>query len=710
MGHMQFPPLHVMDCAFILAMMKRKCAKKCSDMVCSTATGYSLTLDLKTFLKSMGKKKKYPKIVLTEEEVASIPLIEWEFESKQHHLLIHSWSSNNHATIYQLLTLCKDKGHKLWINNMRRSLHTFKPPDYDLAIWNKFHEFFKAASTPNQYVNASVIILPIIASIYAQNESGDSLEKTYQLFTSNVAQIMKSNPKYTGPSLRSICALFSICCKEIETNDPTKVQKAIDIAMELYKLSIEWKLDLSITTSTDYFNYLFRIFAAAKTSIPDFNVLFDILTHNVNNKILTESTCDALKTYLDTIQNMEIYENLVSDLNGFLFHDEERTQQLMEAPKLPRFRLSVLENSEIWNQLRLTQMNDESVVRYERKQLLLNKTRMEKLGMNQSAEQFGFFDETDEANARRKHKYDQFAKFMLKDGGAEVIIDGADVGHMIKQDRFSFDFVDHIASYYANTKGKKVRIILTQYRVYNAESCNNERVAKIIEKWNEKQWLIRVPNQLYDDVLWSIYALNSCVTYDGKVIIVTNDEMRDHQIALNDKRLFQEFLETKLCRIEIFKNQNKMAYDPFHASDHNPLKRKHELDEDQEEGPPLKKQKLDAQSSIMIQRNNTGNTHQNFHSKYEYIHTVYPYAMHEPYSFVIKPQFYQYPLNNINGNNNNNNAPQKWEELVWFLPHISSNSDCTNPQNMLKQSYPDWIIQKRIRWIVAKVRRPISIL
>eukprot|EP01083_Nonionella_stella_P299782 1020058_1 len=357
MGHMQFPPLHVMDCAFILAMMKRKCAKKCSDMVCSTATGYSLTLDLKTFLKSMGKKKKYPKIVLTEEEVASIPLIEWEFESKQHHLLIHSWSSNNHATIYQLLTLCKDKGHKLWINNMRRSLHTFKPPDYDLAIWNKFHEFFKEASTPNQYVNASVIILPIIASIYAQNESGDSLEKTYQLFTSNVAQIMKSNPKYTGPSLRSICALFSICCKEIETNDPTKVQKAIDIAMELYKLSIEWKLDLSITTSTDYFNYLFRIFAAAKTSIPDFNVLFDILTHNVNNKILTESTCDALKTYLDTIQNMEIYENLVSDLNGFLFHDEERTQQLMQEPNYHDLGC----RTRIWKRLCL--LNDESVVR-----------------------------------------------------------------------------------------------------------------------------------------------------------------------------------------------------------------------------------------------------------------------------------------------------------------------------------------------------------
>merc|ERR1712113_1214112 len=134
---------------------------------------------------------------------------------------------------------------------------------------------------------------------------------------------------------------------------------------------------------------------------------------------------------------------------------------------------------------------------------------------------------------------------------------------MIRQGCFSFDFVDHVASYFACKQNKKVRIILAVYRLLNAENSNNERVKQIIDKWDKNQWLVRVPNILYDDVLWSIMALNSCLVYDGKVIIVTNDEMRDHKMALNYKRKFQEFLETKLTRLEIFKDRNKLFYDPF---------------------------------------------------------------------------------------------------------------------------------------------------
>merc|ERR1712228_16136 len=293
-------------------------------------------------------------------------------------------------------------------------------------------------------------------------------------------------------------------------------------------------------------------------------------------------------------------------------------------------------------------------------------------------------DDEEEKNNRRKYKYDQFIKFMLKDGGAEVIIDGANVGHMIKQDCFSFDFVDNVATYY-DKNGKKVRIIMAVYRIYNAENCRNERVQNIIKKWLEKKWLLKVPNILYDDVLWSIYALSSCLVYDGNVIIVTNDEMRDHAMKLNYKQKFTEFLETKLCRIQLFKEENAISYNPFEAVEIG-KKRKLEFDDD---FIAAKKQKLNDGEIVINARQSR--------PKYQYIHHVFPYKLHPPAPYVIKPQFYQYPI----GKNG------EFEQLVWFIPYISASADCKNQLNVLKQCYTEWILKKRVKWMVAKLKRPI---
>merc|ERR1712228_123488 len=214
--------------------------------------------------------------------------------------------------------------------------------------------------------------------------------------------------------------------------------ESVEIALDLYKISKDFNIDLSITTSTDFFDFLFEIFAFNESSINDFNILFDALSHNVNNQVLIDSTKNAIASYLSNIDNIEIFDNLCSDLNGYLFSEFDGVK--LDKIKLPKFRLSVFENSEIWEQLRMTQINDASHLQFESQLVCLNAVRMTKMGSSHvDNKQHLTVDDEEEKNNRRKYKYDQFIKFMLKDGGAEVIIDGANVGHMIKQDCFSFD-------------------------------------------------------------------------------------------------------------------------------------------------------------------------------------------------------------------------------------------------------------------------------
>eukprot|EP01083_Nonionella_stella_P176835 619798_1 len=106
-----------------------------------------------------------------------------------------------------------------------------------------------------------------------------------------------------------------------------------------------------------------------------------------------------------------------TNLNGFLFHDEERTQQLMQEPNYHDLGC----RTRIWKRLCL--LNDESVV------------RIKMLGASTSN--------------------DPFVKFMSK----------------MAVRRMMEIYLVLI-----------LWIILTQYRVYNEETCDNERVAKIIEK------------------------------------------------------------------------------------------------------------------------------------------------------------------------------------------------------------------------------------
>ena len=270
-----------------------------------------------------------------------------------------SWKQNRHKILYQMLQLYKDKTEKFWVQNMRRAMHTFCS---DSCVWNEFHELFKANADEADYAAASALIFPILAQ-----SDKHSLSALYKAFKESILSLTASNEKYNGPSLRSISALLEVCCKNIEKSE------SVEIALDLYKISKDFKIDLSVTTSTDFFDYLFEIFAFNESPIGDFNALYDALSNNVSNQVLVDSTKNAIKKYLAKMAQIEIFDNCLSDLSGNLFFDNATKLQQI---KLPKFRLSVIENSEIWEQLRLTQINDASHLAFESKLFLSNKSRM----------------------------------------------------------------------------------------------------------------------------------------------------------------------------------------------------------------------------------------------------------------------------------------------------------------------------------------------
>ncbi len=333
----------------------------------------------------LNRYGKPAKRLLTDEEVAQIPLIEWKLKDKgrQTKLLFHSWNTENHSTVYQLLELYTDKKDRkgFWIGNVRRALHEFKPPEFEKSIWRKFHQLFKNNVDDKQYADAMAIILPILAvnndDENKQENKENSLEKSFKIFKATCSNLSTMDKNYSGPSLRCIAALLEVCCDNV--NKQQDVEKAIEIALNLYQLSKDYKLESSQTTSTDYFDYVFKIFAINETPINEFNILFTEFTKNENTKILTKSTVNPLIAYFKTMENIEIYEDLISDLNGCLFLDKRKTKQL-ENIKLPKFTLSTVQNSEIWEELRSTQVNDAALLKYRKKELFFNKTRMNKLG------------------------------------------------------------------------------------------------------------------------------------------------------------------------------------------------------------------------------------------------------------------------------------------------------------------------------------------
>jgi len=204
----------------------------------------------------------------TDEQIDAIPLIAWkqhEQESKiQQSLFWDCWkqqmSAKHRRIIFQMLTIYKDKKEKFWFDNVKRALHSFKPPRHPMSEWTEYCKLFKQHADTSAYAEtASTLILPVLM----QSDTA-SLKTLYASFKCAVEQLSQANPqKYKGPSLRSLSSLLLICCKNLKNENDSDA--AIEIAFDLFKLSKHFKIDLSKTTSSDFFDSMFTIFAHAKS-------------------------------------------------------------------------------------------------------------------------------------------------------------------------------------------------------------------------------------------------------------------------------------------------------------------------------------------------------------------------------------------------------------------------------------------------------------
>eukprot|EP01084_Bolivina_argentea_P231001 389681_1 len=158
--------------------------------------------------------------------INNIPLIPWKLRVNSNpnapksvqniKLLNKSFNTNDYAMVHKLLILYQDKTDKYWIGQMRRSLHAYKPPEYDFSVWSKFHTLFTDNIPINstEYASAFVIILPVLANYDFQKSY-----KIFQLLTNDTCNNW-------NPNIRIISILLQICCKQIQQNNEQERKRA----------------------------------------------------------------------------------------------------------------------------------------------------------------------------------------------------------------------------------------------------------------------------------------------------------------------------------------------------------------------------------------------------------------------------------------------------------------------------------------------------
>ena len=359
-----------------------------------------------------------------------------------------------------------------------------------------------------------------------------------------------------------------------------------------------------------------------ENQISDLNGYFHDFTNKMQDVDVTDTSKDIINgstmkfTLNESNLNPKIIQFCRNDKNSKTKNsnneNETKYDIFSNLVHIPQFRLTNEQSNQLCEQLRLTQLHDRPNNKNN------NKNNNSNSNSNNNNNNWNYRQVKNDKHKRTK--YEQFIKHLHKDGGSEVIIDGANIGHLVFQNCFSYQMVDDIAQYFINLE-KKVRIVLTSHRVYAAQwNQNSMQVQMIIQKWLNEGLLYIVAPCLYDDVLWAIAALYSGQYYDNKskseekeecivpikskqVIVVTNDLMRDHKQLMKYDESFQRFLETKLCRVHINRNEAKewklvLNFDNMQNNDDNECK-----DKDKDKDKDKSRQNVEKKESKAVQEN-----------------------------------------------------------------------------------------------------------
>ncbi|ETO11877.1 hypothetical protein RFI_25500 [Reticulomyxa filosa] len=310
------------------------------------------------------------------------------------------------------------------------------------------------------------------------------------------------------------------------------------------------------------------------------------------------------------------------------------------------------------------------------------------------------------------------------DGGAQVFLDGANIGHALRQGGFSIFQIDDFVRYFRDTLHKKVRIVMHHNRIQRglfsayiyiytytiyiycklivvffflkkkkALTSQDTRIRETVECWNKDGLLYESPMNVNDDCMWIWAALYSSLIYGmNDVMIVTNDRLRDHGFNLLHDIMFHEFLETHVSSFYI---NRKVVIDHTKEVSETSENQKRTLEDIQENDedvamPPSKKYKaMDANAEI--------NANYQLQRQYGYLPYSHEFFISPCTSFVIRLH-----VQTISA------ASDQPDQTLWFVPFFPKDSDVTDntllfrpSQSHFSDSLPAQPLSK-VRWMVAK--------
>ena len=141
-------------------------------------------------------------------------------------------------------------------------------------------------------------------------------------------------------------------------------------------------------------------------------------------------------------------------------------------------------------------------------------------------------------------QFEFFKRWMNRRGGADVIIDGANVGYYARRpdrnQQISFSQIDRVIEYFYREKSRNI-VLVMHSRHFNPRrmSFSDKNIA---DHWNNLKILYRTPPGMNDDWFW-LYAAVWSGGLVHQPLVVTNDHMRDHHFQMLSQRCFLKWRE-----------------------------------------------------------------------------------------------------------------------------------------------------------------------
>lgn len=152
----------------------------------------------------------------------------------------------------------------------------------------------------------------------------------------------------------------------------------------------------------------------------------------------------------------------------------------------------------------------------------------------------------------RRNDWNNFIRFLDRkektaegDSPFEVVIDGANIG--FHQQNFSeapkhvdYTQIDWMVRYFQQVK--KQRVLLVMHSRHFSDKMLPQKFRPLYDSWNREGILYRTPFGMNDDWFW----MHAALKYN--LLVVTNDEMRDHHFQMLAPRFFLRWKERQQIR------------------------------------------------------------------------------------------------------------------------------------------------------------------